>query len=711
MKTRDDGRQRRARAFPSLLFLFLACASSCRDAAGETPEATVDRRPLPTACRPPHAPPAFRLTNAFPGVKFDRPTTIVRAGATYFVGEQGGQIRRVDRDGASWRSELFLDIGSRLVPHQGEGGLIGFALSPDFDPTGEAFVTYTGKSDTALFRTVISRLTSHDGGRTIDPSTEEEVLSIERDLEGHNGGRLVFGPDRNLYIGIGDGSWGDPQRRAQNPNELFGKLLRIDVLGARPYASPPDNPFSTGGGRPEVYALGFRNPWSFSFDDAGRLWLGDVGHERWEEIDLVVKGGNYGWPIREARHCFMQSTCDLTGAVEPVHEYSHVDGFSVTGGLVYRGSQLGVAGNYIFGDFLTGRLWAIEGEEPRSARLLVDSGANISGFGEDEDRELLVLDYAGQVLRLERADAGRHEQVSLGQLGCLGDSHTGAMDPGLIPYEVNAQLWADGLDKRRWFAIPPQTSIQVNDEGKFELPPGSLLLKEFSDHGRRIETRMFVRDADFGWQGYTFEWNNAQTDALLLDDAKTIDVGGSPWTLPSRGQCYACHAGGLGRVLGFEAAQLNRMIDHGTGARTNQLTDLSQMGVFARPIDAATAPALADPYDTAAPIASRARAYLDANCSFCHGAAGTVQGLLDLRATVPLPTMNVICRQVNFLALDGDLGSQKALISPGDPAHSLLVTRMGRRDGLQMPPLGTGRVDVAAVDVVSSWVASLDGCP
>jgi uncharacterized repeat protein (TIGR03806 family) len=664
-----------------------------------------------TTCRPPFAPPAFRLTDVLPGVTFDRPVTVTRQGSTWFVAEQGGHVRRVMHDGVQWMSDLFLDVTDDMVPPQGESGLLGFAVSPDFATSGEVFVSYTGRSATPPFRAVVARLASRDGGLTADPTSRELVLAIDRDLEGHNGGHLLFGPDRHLYIGVGDGSWGDPLRRAQDPAELFGKILRLDVLGGRPYVTPPDNPFSGATGRPEVYALGFRNPWSFSFDEVGRLWVGDVGHDRWEEINLVTKGGNYGWPVREGRHCFGQAPCDVPGAIDPVHAYAHVDGFSVTGGVVYRGKGAALAGAYVFGDFMTGRIWALDAAEPGASRLLVDSALNISGFAEDENGEVLVIDYGGHVFRLEASEVVTPVASTLAGLDCLDPERNGELAHGLTPYEVNAPLWSDGLDKRRWFSLPKGHAIHVADDGTLEAPRGTLVLKEFSSRGRRIETRMLVRDETFGWLGYTFEWNEDQTDAVLIDEAKTVDVDGSPWTLPSRGQCFACHRKSAGGLLGFEIAQLNRTVVAGQGERVNQLAELARLGLLDKPIDPSVAPSFPDPYDVTVAVEPRARAYLHANCSFCHGAAGTPQGLIDLRAAVPADEMNVLCRAVSFGGLEDSLEPQTVLVLPGEPNKSLLVGRMGALDGPRMPPLGSGRVDRVALDVVSSWIASLSGCP
>jgi glucose/arabinose dehydrogenase len=242
--------------------------------------------------------------------------------------------------------------------------------------------------------------------------TERVLMVVPQPYLNHNGGMIVFGPDGFLYIGRGDGgSKGDPQNRAQNPQEWLGKILRIDVDKARPYAIPPDNPYASGGGRPEIFALGIRNPWRFSFDRVtGMLWLADVGQYKWEEVDLVVAGGNYGWRIMEGAHCYNPAEdCSPEGLVFPIAEYGHEHGrCSITGGYVYRGTAVpALKGTYLFGDYCSGELFAVPATANRKSstapRVLMQTGVRISSFGEDEAGEVYVVDHRGAIYQVTAA--------------------------------------------------------------------------------------------------------------------------------------------------------------------------------------------------------------------------------------------------------------------------------------------------------------------
>ena len=328
----------------------------------------------------------------------EQPVFLTHAGdgsGRLFVLERAGRIRIVEQ--GALLPEPFLDIRSR-VRAGGERGLLGLAFHPRFAQNGRYFVNYTRDSDGA---TVVAEYrVSPDPDRS--RRGERVLLTVAQPFSNHNGGMIAFGRDGYLYIALGDGGGGgDPGNRAQDPDELLGKILRIDVAG-RPYGIPPDNPFAEGGGRPEIYALGLRNPWRFSFDRAtGRLLAGDVGQGHREEIDRIVRGGNYGWRRLEGTRCHRPRTgCERPGLVPPLDEYRHRNGrCAVVGGYVYRGRAMSeLRGTYLFADLCNGEIFGLrEGRR----RILLDSVLTIASFGEDEAGEVYVLDHViGAVQRI-----------------------------------------------------------------------------------------------------------------------------------------------------------------------------------------------------------------------------------------------------------------------------------------------------------------------
>jgi glucose/arabinose dehydrogenase len=361
---------------------------------------------LVVASRPSRAD-ELALERVFAGLEFKKPLLLLPApaGAAWYVVEQRGVVWRVEPgpDGNDRRA-AFADIRDRVDAGPSEAGLLGMTFHPRFAANPKVYLSYTAPGRPLVSR--ISEFISRDGGLTLDPTSERIVMSLDQPYANHNGGHVAFGPDGFLYIGLGDGgSGGDPHRNGQNLDTLLGKLLRINVDGGTPYAIPPDNPFAKGGGRPEIYALGLRNPWRWSFDrESGELWLADVGQNEWEEVDLVVRGGNYGWNIREGAHCFRADDCRTDGLIDPVAEYGHDEGCSITGGHVYRGKALPtLQGAYLYADYCSGRLWGLfrQADDTYEPRVLLDTGLNISSFGEGRDGELYLIDHqGGKVYRL-----------------------------------------------------------------------------------------------------------------------------------------------------------------------------------------------------------------------------------------------------------------------------------------------------------------------
>lgn len=349
----------------------------------------------------PFAPPGGVALAALPGPALEMPTFLTHAGdgtGTLYVLEQPGRIRVVRNRTVQDRS--FLDIGDRVLAG-GERGLLGLAFHPKYRENGRFFVNYTRKPDGW---TVVAEYRRAFDGETAERQ-EKMLLLIPQPYPNHNGGMVAFGPDGYLYIGMGDGgSGGDPGNRAQNPEDLLGKILRIDVDRGDPYGVHADNPFARGGGRPEMFALGFRNPWRFSFDvPTGRLWAADVGQHRWEEVDVVTSGGNYGWRLMEGNHCFEPAEgCDRKGLTLPVAEYARQSPrCSVIGGYVYRGrASPALAGTYLFADYCSGELLGVpagssQAGVPASPVVLAKTGLSPSSFGADEEGELYLVDHRG----------------------------------------------------------------------------------------------------------------------------------------------------------------------------------------------------------------------------------------------------------------------------------------------------------------------------
>ena len=331
-----------------------------------------------------------------------------------FVAEKAGRIRIV-KDGVLL-PEPFLDIRDRVLSEDSgrtgdEQGLLGLAFHPGYAGNGRLFVNYTALEDG---RTIVAEYRGGRDPNSVDRTSGRVILEIGQWCRAHNGGHLQFGPDGYLYIGVGDGACQrDGGGIAQNLGSLRGKVLRLDVDTGTPYGIPPGNPFvGREGVRPEIFAYGFRNPWRFSFDRCdGRLFLGDVGAEHWEEIDLISSGGNYGWPILEGTHCYPpNAVCDARGLVPPIAEYGHPGfdgdgGNGVVGGHVYRGRRLPqLAGHYLFADFFSTRVWSLT-PSPSSPtawmrRELLRLGFPVSSFGEGEDHELYLVGYHGAVYRM-----------------------------------------------------------------------------------------------------------------------------------------------------------------------------------------------------------------------------------------------------------------------------------------------------------------------
>jgi uncharacterized repeat protein (TIGR03806 family) len=682
-------------------------------------------------CRLPVPPPIgeFRIEEAFPRLEFVRPLWIGVAPGdpdTILVAEQGGRVYAFDDRQDVRNTDTFLSLAASRAGN--EEGLLGLAFHPNYAENGRLFVYYSGSGEqcSGIGRrcSIISEF-SRQERRRVDRDSERRVLVIAQPYSNHNGGDLKFGPDGLLYISVGDGgSANDPQGHGQNTQTLLGTILRLDVDGdsAGEYGIPPTNPFVNGGGLPEIYAWGLRNVWRMFFDPStGVLWAGDVGQNRREEVNAITGPGNFGWRVMEGLECFRQDTCETEGLVPPVHTYDRAAGESITGGFVYRGERLPeLWGQYIFADFDTRAIWSLDanGTSPIPSTLLARQ-TQVSSFGADGRGNLYMTTFQGSrpIVRLARAQPPQELSPfpqRLSETGCFTDVATHTMAAGVIPYRVNVPFWSDGLEKQRYAAFPDGASGGYRDSGGIDLPMGTVLIKTFttpetaSTPAKRVETRMYARFPS-GWRGFTWRWNDEQTDATLLatgeDVPVLIDGEAQVWSIPSRTDCDVCHTAAAGFTLGWSARQLNGqfVID---GVRTDQLRALADAGYVDLPAGAAL-PAHARIGGTDS-LDAQVRALLDVNCAPCHQPQGGANSSMDLRSQIPLAQTRTCGEEPQ----QGDLGlNQAQIVSPGSPGASVLVQRMRELGEKRMPSLGSNRVDTTAVELIERWIDSIQACP
>ena len=727
------------------------------EAATAEPPAT-SRAPLTTShvTGSPEPPPPYITPRVFPKLHFTHPLELVVAPGSdrWFVVEQAGRIfsfpNRQDCDHA----ELLLDIPKQIhsLPSNGIlGDTYGLVFHPKFTENHYCYACYTfnGKGNVQLpdgTRVSRFRVSDTDPPR-IDPSSEKIVITWLGG--GHNGGSLKFGPDGFLYISAGDGGFPnppDPRNTGQDISDLLSSILRIDVdhpSGDLLYTIPADNPFvKTPGARGEVWAYGLRNPWRMSFDrQTGDLWVGDVGWELWEMIDRIKKGGNYGWSITEGpQPVYPDHKRGPTPIIPPNLVFPHTEACSIIGGYVYRGKRLKeLVGSYICGDWETRRMWGtrFDGDTPILRRELVSAGPRFVAFGEDHDGELRILDYdLGTIHEIQpNPDSGSNAAfpTKLSETGLFASVPEHRTAPGVVPFSIVAEQWADHATAERFIALPGMSSVDVHREpvdvqgtmfkGQFMFPKDGLLMKTFwleMESGnpasrRRLETQLLHFNGH-EWHGYSYRWNDEQTDATLVGPAgqdRVLSVsdpkapGGKrvqTWHYPSRHECILCHNPWADYRLAFTLPQL---------AEHDQLSRLEKMAVIKRaaeppeefPDPDKSAPmALVNPYDPSADLNQRARSYLHVNCSHCHqfGAGGTAD--IELRADFAIADTKTLEAQPR----QGMFGMKDAqIIAPGDPNRSVLFYRTSKMGHGRMPHIGSELVDVAGVEMLHDWIRQL----
>jgi uncharacterized repeat protein (TIGR03806 family) len=724
------------------------------------------------------AAPGWTAVDAYPNLTFVTPVSFSEAPGTghVFVAEREGRVYAFANDPAATEKQLVLDLSDRNQGEQ-DGGLMGMVFHPEFGFPGSPNRGYiyfhyaynpnvvggvVPHPDTVT-HSRLARFTVDLATLTITPASE---LVLIDQLDGniwHQGGAMFFHPENGfLYLSVGDEGtalcgFGNCQRIDK---DLFSGVLRIDVdmrgdnvshpILRQPqtgttanYYIPNDNPFvGQEGVLEEFYALGLRSPHRMTHDSIDNItWIGEVGESSREELNVLLPAANYQWAVMEGtRPSIMPMPTDPIGVwTEPVVELLRDEAASIIGGYVYRGSRLPyLYGKYVFGDFVTGNIWALsyssDGQRATALQreLLMRSPfrASVNGitsFGVDLNNELYILTFGddAKIYRLDRTTGFSNAPLHLSETGVFTDTGDLELDasPGFVPYDVRSPLWSDGARKRRWVSVPDGQSVGFSETESWSFPVGTVFVKHFElaldesrpDQVERLETRLLVHGSDSEWYGVTYRWNDMGTDADLVFEGQTepIDVAladGSTRRLqyyyPGPGDCGVCHNAFAGSVLGARTSQLNHNLRYSeTGRVANQVYTWGEIGLLDVALDEAAVHemvSLASPTDVSADLEDRVRSYWAANCSMCHGTVPGMRANWDARYESPLAEQGVVLGP-------SESNPSESLVVPGDPESSVLYLRsVSTVPGDRMPPMGRSAADPAYVDLLEQWIHSLN---
>ena len=689
----------------------------------------------------PEPPKPYSLVQSYSGLSFTNPVLITgnsQDGLLYVLEQKGKLFSFNDSEQSVTEPNLVIDLQEEFAAT----AAYGFAFDPDFVENQYVYLTFIdGPNLEEGTRVARFKMT---GGRLpkIDPTSEVEIVRWRSG--GHNGGCLKFGPDNMLYVSTGDAAPPSPpdgHNTGQGVDDLLSCILRLDVRNAsadKPYAIPADNPFvELEDARHEIYAFGFRNPWRMSFDsETGELWVGDVGWELWEMVFRVVSGGNYGWSVTEGPQPVRTDLKTGPGPVIPaVAAHHHSEARSITGGFVYRGKQEDLKGKYVYGDYVTGVLWALtnDGNQLVSLEEIAQSSLKVIAFGEDSKGELLVLDYAGGIYRLESnnvdVDTERFPRT-ISATGLLDDG--GDRVPGVFSYTLAQPQWEDGASADRLIGLPGEENVMLQRNGTMLYPEGTTLAKTLyiTESGKtgytRLETQvMFLENEQ--WNFYTYAWREDQTDAdlvpvegglrkIVVDDV--LAFGGKreiEWRYHSRSECRTCH-NSRATVLGFVLPQLNAYSGKPGEDHRGQVHGLVEEGVIqlvnavggkenAHSVEGLSKDLPEFHNGLSSDKEAIVKSYLAANCSHCHRPSGGGNATIDLQYQTGWENMKLI----NHRPTRGSFGIQDArIVSAGDPTGSILLYRLSTGGLGHMPHLGSRTPDWMAIDLIKQWIEGLE---
>ncbi len=728
----------------------------------------------------PGAADTYEAEPAYPALRFQDPLVFTPEpnGDRIVVATRQGVLTSFVDDPNVTTMEPFLDLTDRCAVVW-DGGFLGFAFHPHFGiagaPSSQYVYAFYCFSEASSYPTSygasngffdcylrVSRFTVPLGQSAADPSSELVMMQLRLYNGSHRSGHIAFGPDGFLYVPIGD------QFRYETAqdiwNNLEGGVHRIDVdmdparshaplrtlplgpsdeISGVGYWIPNDNPFvdASGATFEEYWSLGHRNPHRMTFDPAtGELWIGEVGGGRREEINVVERGGNYGWPFREGFTSGPRAEpASYAGELtEPAVDFLRSESNAIIGGYVYRGARHpNLYGKYICCGYTQDRMYAIERDSLTGTYSKTYIGnfqpEGAITFGQDPRGEIYIGRQNGDtnLYTLRAVTPSPEPPQLLSSLGVFSD--LGALTPaaGLVPYELNAPFWSDGAEKSRWIAVPNDGLHDTADErigfdergGNWSFPAGTVLVKHFemsldeTQPGvhKRLETR-FVVFTDEDFYTVSYKWLDDGTDAVLQTGSSEVDLvietatgpRTQTWTFPGRQDCRVCHTAASGGALGVRTHQWNRDVMYpASGVTDNQLRTWTHLGVFGSALAESEIAGLARAADKDDPSASldlRARSYLDSNCAHCHRSDAATRAIFDARLETPLYATDL---------LRGGLADQlgipgASVIAPREVSRSVAHVRASALGGIAMPPLAKHVVDQTGVDVLADWIRNLD---